>query len=320
MKLSNKHFFINLIFLCIGIISFWQIAHHIDIKSTISTLTSLKTSVVFLVIIATICAHVFRVLRWMLLLNSQTQKINFVSTWGALLYGYFMNLGIPRLGEITRAGAIKKQSKIAFPYVLGTIIVERVIDVLTLLFLLLLYLVFYDNLLFQFYDEKVATRLINLPDVPIWLVLFLILVICVAAYFISKKLPVLIKKQLHTLLSGIRSILIMPNKLAFFILTLGIWLSYFFTSYLCFFSFNHPYQLTITAGFSVLVLGSIARSVPIQGGAMGVYHLAIVAILTLSAFGVDEQTAFTIAVIIHAIQTLFQLFVGGIMGLYVSLK
>ena len=78
--------------------------------------------------------------------------------------------------------------------------------------------------------------------------------------------------------------------------------------------------MTITAGFSALVLGSIARSVPIQGGAMGVYHLAIVAILTLSAFGVDEQTAFTIAVIIHAIQTLFQLFVGGIMGLYVSLK
>lgn len=320
MKLLNKHFFINLIFLGIGVFSFWRMAQHIDIKSTLATLTSLKIEIVLLVLVATICAHLFRVMRWMLLLNSHKKQINFVSTWGALLYGYFINLGIPRLGEFTRAGAIKKQSKIAFPFVLGTIIVERVIDILTLLFLLVGYFLFYNKLLIQFYDEKVANNLIDLPELPIWLLIVLFVGCGIGGYFIFKKLPSILKTQLRTLLSGIRSLLIMPHKLQFFTLTIGIWISYFFTSYLCFFTFDHSYNLTVTTGISVLVLGSIARSIPIQGGAMGVYHLAVVAVLTLSAFGVDQQTAFTIAVIIHAIQTLFQLFVGGLMGLYVSFK
>jgi uncharacterized protein (TIRG00374 family) len=320
MKSTIKHLLVNLIFLVIGGFSIWRMAQLIDFTQIVETLTSLKTKIVLLVLVATVSAYLFRIARWMLLLNSKTKQVDFLTTSSALLFGYFINLGVPRLGEFTRAGAIKKQTKLSFPYVLGTIIVERFVDVLSLLFLLFFYLITYNDILFQFYTEKVLFNLIKLPTIPLWLLVTVLLGGGFTTYFIFKKLPQIIKAQFKSLLSGFRSVLVMPNKFLFFGLTIGRWLSYFFTSYICFFTFNHSYELSITAGLSVLILGSVARSIPIQGGAMGVYHLAVVAVLTLSVFGVDEQTAFTIAFIIHAIQTLFQLVIGAIMALYVSFR
>lgn len=313
-----KNIFINLLFLTIGLFAFIGIGYDIDLNKTWTTFLSLKPVAIFLVLIATIAAYAFRIYRWQMLLQVHEKKISNIAVTSSLMYGYFVNLGIPRLGEITRAASITKQSTTPFSFSLGSIILERLIDILSLLILLIFYFIFYFDILVIFYHEKFAPNLINLPQVPLWLWTAGTAGVMMFCYVAIKKLPILMKKKLQSFFHGISSIIKIKHKWLFVFLTLGIWISYFFTSYFCFYSFDHKYTLSITAGISVLILGSVARSVPIQAGAAGIYHTAISYILTMSLFDVDEQTAFTIAFIIHAIQTLFQLFVGGACALYVS--
>ena len=320
MNKNPKKILINLIFLIIGGFSLFGIRKHIDVTKTLETLTTLKIDIVILVVLATLSAYVLRVFRWMLLLNRHNKNIDFISTFSSLMYGYFVNLGIPRSGELTRAVAINKQTKSPFPFVLGTIIMERFVDLLSLGSLLIVYALFYSDILRLFFEEKVKSHLMNLPSLSFSLILISLLLFGIILFLALKKLPSFIRLQISSFVYGFRSIIDIPNKILFFILTIGIWVSYFFTSYICFFSVEHSYELSFTAGFSVLILGSIARSIPVQAGAVGVFHTAIISVLTLSFFGVDEQTAFTIALIIHAIQTLFQVIIGGGSAVYVGLS
>jgi uncharacterized protein (TIRG00374 family) len=317
MSEKFKKFTVSLFFFGIGIISLWGISTHIDVNKTLVELCSLKASSVILVVLVTSFAYFLRAFRWMLLLNTEGSRVGFVSTFSSLMYGYFVNLGIPRLGEITRAGAVNKQEKKSFSFVIGTIISERFIDILSLISLLIFYSLCYSDILKIFYKEKISPYLIELPSFPIWIMMIVIGAFLVGVYLFFKKLPTIIQSQMSSLVDGLKSVLMIPNKMLFIVLTMAIWLSYFFTSYICFFSFNHPYDLSVTAGVSVLILGSVARSLPVQGGGVGVFHAAVVSILTLSFFGVYEQTDIKIALFIHAIQTLFQLVFGGFSAVYI---
>ena len=309
---------INLLLITVGLFSFWRIGEHIDFNKTWRTITSLKIDIILLIVLATISAYTLRTYRWMLLLNHQRNKTSFTAASVSLMYGYFVNLGIPRLGEIARAGAINKQTKKPFSFVLGTIVVERLIDILSLASLLLIYLLVFSKILTTYYNERITSILIEIPKIPFWVITSSMVFIVFIVYWIVKKLPSVIKPHLKSFKKGFTSIIGISNKFLFFSLTLGIWISYFFTSYLCFFSFDHQYHLSIIAGISVLILGSVVRSIPIQGGSLGVFHTAVISILTLSIFGIDEQTAFTISFVIHAIQTLFQLITGSLAAVYLS--
>ena len=113
------------------------------------------------------------------------------------------------------------------------------------------------------------------------------------------------------LIEGLKSLLESDAKQAFIVYTIIIWLGYFYTSYGVFFAIPHDYDLGFFAGFSLVVLGSIVRSIPLQGGAMGVYHVAVVYILGIPFFNVDATTALTLGVLIHGIQVVIQLVLGG---------
>lgn len=301
---------INLLIITITIFCLWGISENIDLNKTWATVDSLNIGIVALTVLATISAYTLRTFRWMLLLNHQQKPTTFLIAFSSLMYGYLINLGIPRLGEISRAGAISKQNKKSFPFTLGTILIERLIDVSTLALLLLLYSLMFSNILSAFFEEQIASKLHALPNISHWLWFPSLLIIALMSNWLIKKYSNKIKKQFIAFKNGILTAKEIPNKTLFGLLTLGIWLSYFLTSYLCFFSFNHQYNLGFTAGISVLILGSVARSIPIQGGSIGVFHTTITAVLTLSIFGVDKQTAFTISFVIHAIQTVFQILAG----------
>ena len=83
-----------------------------------------------------------------------------------------------------------------------------------------------------------------------------------------------------------------------------------------FLAFPDEDKIGVFAGVSLLVLGSFVRSIPLQGGAVGVYHLAVVYILTLPQFSVKEELALAIGIVIHGVQTLFQILIGLLSVVY----
>ena len=85
-----------------------------------------------------IASHVSRALRWQLLTASMGYRISFGNSFMGVMIGYFANLAIPRMGEFTRCGVVSKYEEVPFSKLLGTVVTERVIDMMILLFLTLI--------------------------------------------------------------------------------------------------------------------------------------------------------------------------------------
>ena len=82
-----------------------------------------------------VASHISRAMRWQLLTASMGYKIRFWNSFMGVMIGYFANLAIPRMGELTRCGVVSKYEKVPFSYLLGTVVTERVIDMMILLVL-----------------------------------------------------------------------------------------------------------------------------------------------------------------------------------------
>ena len=82
-------------------------------------------------------SHVSRTIRWNLMIEPLGRKPRLLNTFLAVMVGYLMNLALPRMGEISRCGVLARYEKISFSKLIGTVVLERLIDVLMLLILLI---------------------------------------------------------------------------------------------------------------------------------------------------------------------------------------
>jgi len=110
-------------------------------------------------------------------------------------------------------------------------------------------------------------------------------------------------------LQGIVSILYLKQKGAFLLHTLFIWSTYFLMTYLWFFAFEATANLTMGAGLSMMVIGSLGRLVPVQGGGIGAYHFLFQQGMLI--YGVGETYGLMLALVIHGFQSVYYLVVGG---------
>ena len=113
---------------------------------------------------------------------------------------------------------------------------------------------------------------------------------------------------LITFLNNIKLMFALLSNLKFLAHTLFIWISYFLMTYLWFFVFEQTSNLTFLQSFQIMIVGVIARSLPLPGGAVGAYHLAVAYALT--TMNIDKETALGLAFIIHGFQTIYTIFAG----------
>lgn len=270
--------------------------------------------------------YVFRTLRWQMLIRSTGYDSKFHNAFAALSISYFVSFVVPRLGEVTRCLSLKKQHKIPFMQLLGTVIVERVIDVLTLIVLLCVTLILQFNEIIEFittnifhpFFDKIILKLLSGNTTSIWLVLVtLFLVTGLFFYFrkhIKERSPKFILKFIEGLKEGIVSVAMLKQKKLFVLYTFLIWLGYYLMTYFWFFVFEETSILSWGACLSILTIGTIGRSVPIQGGGMGAYHFLVTSVVVL--YGLSETWGKDLATLIHAGQTLFT-FAMGLVGLLI---
>ncbi len=263
-------------------------------------------------------AFISRAVRWIMLMEPMGYKPPLSSTLYALWLGYFANLAIPRIGEITRCGALAGKEKVPFNALIGTVIVERVIDLVMLVFTMTLAAALEFDLLSNFLNEKLISPLKSKfafttnPLFPVIVIAVILIGIWIVYSFFkkgAKERPLVTKLKgfLHEVGTGFKTILRMKNTGWFVFHTLFIWVLYFLMTYVCFFCLDATSHLNAKAGLFTLVVGGLGMAAPVQGG-IGAYHYIVSQGLQL--FGISTTDGIVYATLVHTSQTILVVVLG----------
>lgn len=305
-----------------GLLILWLVFRDQDMDSIKSTLASAKFEWIIASGVAALVAHGFRAARWAMLIEPLGTKPGFFLSFNAVMFGYLANLALPRMGEITRCGAISRQTKIPMNGLFGTVIIERAIDMILLLLISALTVLFNLGLLeapLERFSVKLAAA--QWLGLPLWVYpVVLVPAALFALYFYRKKLshrlqhPFFIKMKgfARGLLTGVRSIRELKHPVLFIGYSLGIWVGYYLMTYFCVFAFTSTSMLNPNEGLLILVAGSFGFVAPVQGG-IGAYHAVISKLLVmLPGRGISTTDALSFATLTHAAQTILIMVVGFI--------
>ena len=264
----------------------------------------------FLSVFFGILSHISRAYRWKFMLEPLGYKPRFINTVLAVLIGYIANLGIPRSGEILRATTLSSYEKIPFEKTFGTIIAERLVDMIILVSLILLALSLQFEIIWSFLLEKQ----VSMTKLLYWFFGCLIPVIYVIRFlFKQDKYPLIvkIKKILKGLVEGILSLKKMPNKGAFIAHTLFIWIMYMTMFYIVKWTVPETSTLGLNALLPAFVIGGLAISA--SNGGIGIYPFSVA--LMLAAFGVSNESGLAFGWITWTAQT-FMIIVFGSLSFF----
>lgn len=301
--------------LALGIFIFWYVYQGQNLGEMISELKHTHITWLIIPMIIALISHFLRAVRWKMLLDSLGKKVNIWSVFGAVMVAYFMNYILPRAGEVVRCGVVKQQEDISFTEALGTVIVERSVDLIVNLSVVVLAIVLQYNMILLFFEKHNMTEgLLNLINNP-WLWIFLSLIICSIFVFrkkiIATKLYNKVAEMGKNVWIGIKSISKMEQKGLFIFYSIMIFVCYFLMFYLCFFAFDFLEGYGPLCALAGFIMGSFGIIAPVQGG-LGAWHFMV--INTLVLYGLGEYEAGTFAFIVHGGQTILQL-AGGFIAL-----
>lgn len=253
-----------------------------------------------------ILSHLSRAYRWKYLLAPLGYKPRFINSTLAVLIAYIANLGIPRSGEILRATTLSSYEKIPFEKTFGTIIAERLVDLIILLGFILLALSLQFELIWGMLKEKqISSNSLLLGGA-----LFLLFFFLIRFLFKQEKYPLIIKVKtfLKGLLEGILSLKTMPNKMAFIAHTLFIWLMYLAMFYVVKWTVPETATLGLNALLPAFVIGGLAISA--TNGGIGIYPFSVA--LMLAAFGISNESGLAFGWIMWTSQTLMIIVFGSL--------
>ena len=259
-----------------------------------------------------ILAQAFRGWRWKQTLEPIGENPRTSTTIYSIFISYAASLVVPRVGEFTRCGVLKRWEGTSFPKALGTVVTERAVD--SSLILLLTVITFLSQIpVFLTFFSRTGTRFDEILGM-FSTTGYIVTIICGIAFIISlysirKKLSFYdkVKATLHGIVEGVLSLRKVKNIPLFLFYSIAIWASYFLHYYLTFFCFSGTANLGITCAMVTFIVGSIAVLVPTPNGA-GPWHFAVKTMLIL--YGVADNEALYFVLIVHTVQTLLVVAIG----------
>ena len=259
-----------------------------------------------------VMAQVLRGWRWRQTLEPLGEKTRRSVAVNAIFLSYATSLVIPRVGEFTRCGVLKRWDGVSFPKALGTVVTERVVDMVLMLLIMGLALAL-EMSTFGTFFAKTGTSLSGILSGFSWAG-YLVTAICLVAigvllYLLARRLTIYnkVKDTLRSLWEGVNSVRRVKSVPSFLLMTVGIWLCYFLHYYLTFFCFDFTADLGLVCGLVTFIVGSMAVIVPTPNGA-GPWHFAVKTMLIL--YGVQDDQALYFVLIVHTVQTLLVVLLG----------
>uniref|UniRef100_UPI00404B472B lysylphosphatidylglycerol synthase transmembrane domain-containing protein n=1 Tax=Flavobacterium sp. TaxID=239 RepID=UPI00404B472B len=259
---------------------------------------------VFLSLFIALFGYWSRAYRWKFALNHLGYQTKFHNTLMTVCVSYLVNLTIPRSGEITRAALLKKYENVPFDKGFGTIVAERIVDMLIfLLFVAIGFLLQFDKI-YPFLLEKNVKI-----ETLIWFSiagLLLFTVFILVWIYAEWKIILKLKQKLGGLIEGMESIIKMKDKWNYVFHSFFIWFSYLLMFYVTIYALPE----TAKIDFDVVIMGFIfgTLAVGFTNGGLGAYPLAIVLIFSL--FGISNEVATAFGWLVWTSQTLLTIFLG----------
>ena len=272
---------------------------------------------IFASFLAFLFSHLFRAMRWKMLIQSMGYSPRLTNVFLSILVMYLANLAVPRMGEVTRCGIVKKYDGVPFTSQLGTVLVERVVDVIFLLFMLLSVLVLDWDVVSSFLQRAGATGSDKLGFLRSGLFLAIVaglLVIAAVGFLMRKRI---MKHRIAQKLmgyfekftDGLKSVFKLRRPFRFVLLTIAVYGCYYLSTLFVLKAFGPTASLSPVVALAVLALGSVGMVLPSPGG-IGTFDYFAIQTLMLYAVSVPDSQLVTL--VMHGSTTLFIILVGAV--------
>ncbi len=260
-----------------------------------------------------ILGHISRAIRWNYLLEPLGYKPRITNNILIILTSYFANLGIPRTGEVLRATALTTYENVPFEKGFGTIVTERVIDVIMLLLIVLITFLLQSEIIMAMLIERGInfTGILLLTGAGIFFLVIFVLFIRKSSSSIAKKIKIFVKG----LMDGVFSIFKMKHKWLFIFHTLFIWACYIGMFWVIKFTLLETLSLSLGQLLVAFIAGSFAMAT--TNGGIGLYPIAVSSALAI--FGISTVSGDAFGWIIWIAQTLMIVVFGAISFLLLPL-
>ena len=297
--------------IALGVFLIWYSLSKLTDSDIVSIKTSFRTANYWWVALSLffgILSHLSRAYRWQFLLEPLGYKPRFANSIMAVLIAYLLNLAIPRSGEIARAASIKKYENIPFKKAFGTIVAERVADVVMLFGII--------GIAF-FLQTKLVSSYLFKDDggTGIYIKISLLILLSIIGFFTFKFLKksknrfiLKIVSFFNDLLDGIKSIYKMKKKWEFIFHTVFIWLMYVLMFYAVTFALPETTNLPFAAIIVGFVVGGL--SMALTNGGLGTYPVFVASALIL--YNIDDNPARAFGWIMWTAQTIMVIVFGGL--------
>ena len=270
----------------------------------LQSLSEVNYGWILVALIIAFFAHLSRAYRWKYLLETLDLKPKLSLMYHSVMIGYIINLTIPRSGELARAAYFSRYQKTKSDQIFGTIVIERVID------LVMFALVFFIAFLFQADQDKfnelrqISNGSSNPYLIPSLLIFGIIFLGVLAGI---KKFRLKVLNFLKGIILGATAILRLKNKIGFLIHTFFIWACYITMLWISAMALPDIENITINAVFASFVAGAIA--IGATPGGIGLYPIMVASVLT-ELYGYDGQVAKSFGMLMWSSQTIFMILLG----------
>jgi glycosyltransferase 2 family protein len=256
-----------------------------------------------------------RTVRWTMLMRELGYQPRRRNAFMAVMISYFTNLYLSRMGEVVRAGYLAKYEKMSTSQVMGTVILDRLLDVICMAIVIVLALILQFGEIWNYLSQFAQIPGAGLMSSPItWVVLGGLAAMMIAAYYLRDHFRHFAlyskgKKIAVSLLDGLKTVRSIDNYWTFILHSLNIWFMFYVMTWCCFKAFDPTAHLGPLAALTVYVFGAFGMVIPSPGG-MGTYHALVIAALAI--YGIDKIDAFSYAnIMFFSVQIFYNVIIGG---------
>jgi uncharacterized protein (TIRG00374 family) len=298
MKKSIGTIFQYLFFIALGFLFVWLTVK--DIKEEEWThikysLVNARRWVIVPVLGMLILSHYIRALRWKILMEPLGYKPSTFNTWAAVMIGYLVNAGVPRLGEVVKCSLLAKYENVQADKLVGTIVIERVIDLICLIIIFIAAILFQGHIigdyLIESFSRVIQSKSGETSYTKLLIAFSVLTTFCLIFYFLLKRFGHIdIVSKTKNIITGIghglSSIRLIRHKGAFIFHSLFIWALYLLSTTAGIYALKETDHLGIEGGLTTLAVGSVGMI--ITPGGIGAYPLLVAKLMEL--YGLDPKT------------------------------
>lgn len=311
-----------LAFFLVGLLLLWLAFRNIKFTDLGKGLREAKYIWLIISVSCAFLAYLSRARRWVLLINPLGYNPTYKNTFYSMMTGYLANMALPRIGEVSKCVALGKKEKIPVDQLIGTVVIERTIDFLSLLVIMVLMIFIDGKIVGPFIVDNVYHPIQQkVSDIfgaawIFWLILsFSGVLILVLLILFRKKLRKIrfFSKIFDTakgIIQGLNTITIIKRKWEFLFHTVFIWVNYTIMTWVVVFAVKSTSHLDLSDGIFLLVIGGLGMSAPVQSG-LGAFHF-IVSRALMVVYGISLEDSMVYAILSHESQLVF----GAVIGIF----